>query len=131
MKAIQSGMMVDHTQLGFTVAGREIGVDWINSLIGKIDFAEHEEAVAEHDFELLVKRAKIGQSKHVRVRPLFRDWAATCSITVFDEQISGLTKSVLEMIFRQAGALCGLCDWRPSSPKPGSFGKFTPEITAI
>ena len=39
-------------------------------------------AAAEHGFMLYVKGAKIGQSKHVRVRPRFDRWSATGTINV-------------------------------------------------
>jgi len=66
------------------------------------------------------------------VRPRFRNWQITCTLTVLDEEGSGLTKDVLEKIFQQAGTYCGLGDWRPSSPKsPGTFGTFTATLEVI
>ena len=130
-KHTQSGLMVDQEQFLLLLDGQEVAVDRINELIGNNDFLAHEEAVAGMGFELMVKRAKIGRSKHVRVRPMFRAWQAAGTITVFDEELSGLTLPVLEIIFNQCGALCGLGDWRPSSPTPGSFGKFSPLVEAM
>jgi hypothetical protein len=48
-----------------------------------------------------------------------------------DEEMSGLTQPILETVLNQAGALCGLGDWRPSSPNSGTFGRFTPCIERI
>ena len=131
-KHSQSGVAIDGEQFDLYVDGREIAVATLNDLIGNMDFNAHLEAAEAAGFELLVKRAKVGQSKHVRVRPMFRSWTAVGTLTVIDEELSGLTQPVLTSILNQAGAMCGLGDWRPSSPKsPGSFGKFSPEIKRL
>jgi hypothetical protein len=131
-KHTQSGLMVDQEQFTLLIDGKEIPVDWIDALVHNNNFIEHEEAVEAHGFELMIKRAKInGKSKHVRVRPLFRNWTAIGSVTVFDEEYSGLTMPVLELILNQSGALCGIGDWRPSSKTPGSFGKFAPTVARM
>lgn len=131
-KQTQSGIGVDGEQFELHVGGKTIGVEPLNALIGDMDFNAHIDAAEDHGFELLVKRAKVGQSKHVRVRPMFRQWVAVGTVTVFDEDLSGLTQPVLASVLNQAGALCGLGDWRPSSPKaPGSFGKFAPTLELV
>lgn len=130
-KHTQSGILLDQQQLELRVEGATIPVSSINGLIGVTSFTEHLDHVEGLGFELLVKRAKIGRAKHVRVRPLFRRWTLTGSLTVMDEEMSGLTQPILETIFNQAGALCGLGDWRPSSPSSGTFGRFTPFIERI
>lgn len=91
-------------------------------------FDDHADAAAEAGFELFVKRARIGQKKHVRVRPRFADWRAAGTLTVTDES---LTKDVLQQILDMAGNLCGIGDWRPGAPTPGQFGTFTVTIDAI
>jgi hypothetical protein len=132
-KQTQAGLMCDQQQFQLILPGDNIiRVEDINDLIGNLDFSEHVERAEFLGFELLIKRAKIGQAKHVRVRPMFREWELHGSITIFDSQLSGLTSEVLETILNQSGALCGLCDWRPSSPsKSGTFGKFAPVISKM
>jgi hypothetical protein len=131
-KQTQSGVIIDHEQFEVLINGKTIDVAPLDKLIGEIDFSKHITAAETAGFELLVKRAKIGQSKHVRVRPLFRNWVATGTLTVIDSELSGLTKDVLQKILDLSGAVCGLCDWRPSSPKAsGTFGKFTPTLKLI
>lgn len=128
----QAGIMVDQEQFSLLVNGKPISIRPFNALIGKNDFQEHLAAAEAAGFELLVKRAKIGAAKHVRVRPLFRTWKLVGSLTVIDEELSGLTARTLETILNQAGALIGLGDWRPSSPKAsGTFGKFSPKIHRV
>jgi hypothetical protein len=128
-KYTQSGIVIDQQQWDITVNGESISMNEIKSLIGSNDFSAHIETAEQLGFELLVKRAKIGTSKHVRVRPLFREWTANGSLTVLDPERSGITRGVLGTILDQAGSLCGLCDWRPSSPRSGgSFGKFSAVI---
>jgi hypothetical protein len=131
-KQTQSGLMLDQQQFDIMVNGNTIAISDIKPLIGETDFNKHIETAEILDFELLVKRAKIGAAKHVRVRPMFRTWTLTGSLTVLDSELTGLTEEILKTVLNQAGALCGLCDWRPSSPKAsGTFGKFTPHVKRI
>lgn len=134
-RSSQSNILIDG-ELDFTVNGKHIPVAPFRELMHQqgsgLDFGAQLKLAEEHGFELLVKRAKINMSKHVRVRPRFRNWQITCTLTVLDEEGSGLTKDVLEKIFQQAGTYCGLGDWRPSSPKsPGTFGTFTAKLEVI
>jgi hypothetical protein len=127
-KHTQSGLFIDQQQFSLYTDGVIVKVSDLDDLIGNVNFAEHIERAESLGFELFVKRAKIGTKKHVRVRPMFRRWVAEGSITVIDEEVSGITKKALEMILNQAGAVCGLGDWRPSSPASGTFGKFKPVV---
>lgn len=77
-------------------------------------------------FELMAKRAAVGSSKHVRVRPMFKKWQASGTVDVVDDRISSDT---LAEIFTIAGRYIGLGDWRPDSPKsPGPYGTFSVEL---
>jgi hypothetical protein len=76
-------------------------------------------------FSLYLKRARIGQSKHIRVRPRFESWSATGELVVVDDQI---TEAVLTDILEVAGKYKGLGDWRPSSKTPGTFGMFNASL---
>lgn len=125
----QSGLVVDQAAWPLTIDGAEIPYAPFKALIEETDFARHEATAAAHGFALFVKRAKIGQAKHVRVRPRFDRWAAVGTITVFDETI---TSDVLRNILTFAGTYAGLGDWRPSSPKsPGPYGKFTATVREV
>ena len=130
-KHTQAGIMLNSQQFDLFIGGKRVKIDKIKDLIGDMDFSKHIDVAEELGFELLVKRAKIGRAKNVRVRPMFSDWTAKGVITVMDEEISGLTHGVLQTILDQAGALCGLCDWRPSSPSSGVFGRFTATVKPI
>ncbi len=124
-KQTQSGIMIDQQQWDLLINGKPVSIDPVKNLIGDTDFNAHIDAAENLGFELLVKRATIGRAKHVRVRPMFRSWQLVGSLTVLDEEMSGLTRGVLQTVFDQGGAMCGLGDWRPSSPsKPGTFGRF-------
>ena len=127
----QAGILIDTQQWDILNSkGETIPVKpFYDECVGNNDFAAHVEMVERYGFELLVKRAKVNTPKHVRVRPFFRDWTASGTLTVIDEKQSGLTERVLDSILNQAGALVGLGDWRPSSPKAsGTFGKFSVEV---
>lgn len=130
-KQTQSGIALDQFQFDLLVDGKKIPIEPIKALIGNGDFAEHIRVAEDLGFELLVKRAKVQRAKHIRVRPMFRNWALTGSLTVIDPELSGITRDILELIFNWSGAMCGLGDWRPSSPSSGAFGKFAPTIELI
>jgi len=125
-KQTQSGLMLDQAlwPIATSIYPGGVPVAKLNALIGVNDFSEHLEIAEMCGFELLVKRARIGMAKNIRVRPMFRAWTAAGSITVMDSELSGLTQPILQTILTQAGIMCGLGDWRPSSNKSGTFGKF-------
>jgi hypothetical protein len=123
----QSGLMVDQSAWPVTVAGATIDAKAIFArLRNETDFAAHQEVVEAAGFMLFVKRAKIGQAKHVRVRPRFDSWAVSGTITILDDSID---RGTLTTILTYAGVQCGLGDWRPSSPRsPGPFGRFVADV---
>lgn len=128
-KQTQSGIMLDQHYFKLYINDELVPYAPIDQLIKNTDFNKHLDTVENLGFELLVKRAKIGNAKHIRVRPMFRTWELRGSFTIIDEELTGLTHNILETILNQAGSLCGLCDWRPSSPRAsGTFGRFTPHI---
>lgn len=123
----QSGMLFED-DFPLLVNGKSIPVAPIFALEQVEDFEEHENAVRKLGFSLMVKRAKIGQSKHVRVRPRFANWSAVGKLVVWDDM---LTEKVLADVFRVAGDYKGLGDWRPSSKTPGPFGRFSATIETV
>jgi hypothetical protein len=125
----QSGIVVNESSWPVVVNGGTIPVSKVMALKSEKDFEAHKETATSLGFSLFVKRAKIGASKHVRVRPRFDSWAASGTLTVFDEMI---TKDVLANILTFAGAYAGLGDWRPSAPKaPGPWGKFVADVEVL
>lgn len=118
----QSGMMSVEPLWSLSPA-----VAWsdIDALKAVDKFAEHKEAAAALGFELLVKRAKIGSSKHVRVRPQFRQWELNGTLAVWDDQIDA---KALGQILEYAGQYKGLGDWRPGGRTPGPYGTFDATI---
>lgn len=128
--ATQSGILVDQIAWPVMVRGKTVAWGDIEALVSEDDFEKHEARARELGFELFVKPGKVGQSKHIRVRPRFDEWAATGTVTIIDDQI---TEQVLCDILDHAGAFCGLLDWRPdrSLKSPGPFGRFAATVTAI
>lgn len=125
----QSGILIESLCWAFEVNGERIPYAPIKAAMSKKNFEDHEKLVAELGFKLLVKRAQVGTAKHVRVRPMFKDWVVRGELLVVDDMI---TKDVLVNILTFAGAYSGLCDWRPGAPRsPGQFGRFTPEIEEL
>ncbi len=108
---------------------KPIPVAQILALAGNKNFAKHQEVALAHGFSLHLKRAKIGQSKHVRVRPQFQKWSIRPVVDVQDEQI---TMEVLADIAEMAGKFKGLGDWRPGAPKsPGPHGMFEATVKEL
>ena len=65
---------------------------------------------------------KVGMSRITRVRPQFRDWAASCELSL-DTEI--MDEETLRGIVNRAGKSVGLGDWRPR------FGKFEAVLTVL
>lgn len=127
-KITQSGILINEILWEIvTNEGQTIDPSFIDKLELEMDFDKHLIAVQNAGFNLLVKRAKIGQNKHVRVRPIFETgWSIEGELCIVDDKI---TDDFLEIILNQAGSYVGLCDWRPGSPKsPGSYGMFSVEM---
>lgn len=124
----QSGIRPEALGWALLSHGKPISTKKILALNGNPDFAAHKQTAIDHGFTLFLKRAKIGTSKHIRVRPLFDTWAAVGTLVVTDEQI---TRSVLEDILEMSGKYKGLGDWRPGGKTPGSFGMFSAEIKEV
>jgi hypothetical protein len=124
----QSGMLVTDEYWPLLVKGKPIPVEHILDLTKEEDFAVHYDTARDAGFTLLVKRARIGAAKHVRVRPRFTAWSATGTLQVWDEQ---LKLPALVDIMRLAGTNKGLGDWRPSSKTPGPFGRFEAKIVEV
>lgn len=123
----QSGMMSVEQFWKLYVNGEEISWPAVEKLKDEQDFAKQKEAARALGFDLMVKRAKIGASKHVRVRPVFAGpgWRAIGKLAVWDEQI---TEKNLGLILEYAGQYKGLGDWRPGGKTPGPYGTFEAEI---
>lgn len=124
----QSGILVTTEYCDFTSKGKPVSIAAVAAL-KDLSFVEQFEAVKKLGFELKVKRATVGSSKHVRVRAMFRQWEIKGSVLVNDPVI---TTEVLKQMFEIAGQKVGLLDWRPGSPKsPGPYGMFKAEVKAV
>lgn len=108
--------------------GATIAIDAVHALMAEDSFPAHKAACQELGFSLFVKRAKVGTSKHIRVRPRIDAWRAVGQLVVFDQQIS---EAVLRDILAYAGQYKGLGDWRPGGKTPGPYGMFTAEVKRI
>lgn len=122
----QSGLLIDTEFCRFTVDGKQIPLAKMVA-IRDLPFSEQAKAVEKYGFALYAKRAKIGQAKHVRVRPRFNEWVIDGEINILSPDISDDT---LKQIFQIAGN-CGLGDWRPACKTPGSFGMFQAEVKRV
>lgn len=92
----------------------------------RVGFAvDFEHNVAGADFREVAVNAKwttdvkVGQSRIMRTRAKFDDWAAEFTVSVDDEQVD---KSQLASWLDIAGRQIGIGDWRPD--KSGFFGTF-------
>lgn len=124
----QSGMMTGEATWPLLVSGHPVDVRKLLALQSERVFAEHQRVAEELGFSLYLKRAKVGTSKHVRVRPRFDSWSLAGTLVVWDDQ---LTASALVQILDYSGRYKGLGDWRPGGKTPGPFGMFSSTCAAI
>lgn len=123
----QSGMMSVEPSWPLLINGKPLDWSALEKLKDLDTFAAHKTAAKDLGFNLMVKRAKIGMSKHVRVRPEFAaGWQARGTLAVWDEQIDDRS---LQNILDYAGQYKGLCDWRPGGKTPGPYGTFEAVIS--
>jgi hypothetical protein len=118
----QSGLLCGNSPWPLLVDGKKIQMSEIRKLRDLATFGEHLQAVRGMGFDLLVKRARIGQQKHIRVRPIFHRWSTEGEILVLEDQL--IKRPILEQFLELGGRLKGLGDWRPGAPTPGNFGMF-------
>lgn len=119
----QSGIMAPDLYWTVTIDGKEVPVHGLLATgFESVSWEEWNAMVAALGFMLFVKRAPVGNSKHIRVRPRFNKWTANGSLIVTDEAI---TQDVLQQIGDQSGQFAGIGDWRPGSKTPGPYGMFT------
>jgi len=126
----QSGMMSVELFWSLELAGGGC-VEWseIEKMTDFASFAENRAEARKLGFDLMVKRAKIGTSKHIRVRPVFAlGWRLNGTLAVWDDQI---TDATLVQILEYTGRYKGLGDWRPGGKTPGPYGTFTATVVAI
>lgn len=114
----QSGIVIMSEACEFRSNGKQI--KWAD-IVGMRDlqFSEQSAACKKLGFELFVKRARVGSSKHVRVRPRFSQWSVSGEVMVLKDEI---TDDVFKTMFDFAGK-GGLGDWRPSGKTPGPYGQ--------
>ena len=122
----QSGMFVEQEFLSFQCGHplRSVPTTAIASTADK-SFADQSSAARDLGFRLFVKRAKVGTSKHVRVRPRFDAWSVSGSLTTVAPE---LTVDVVRQLFTLAGRV-GIGDWRQGCKTPGPFGMFEAVVT--
>ena len=119
----QSGLVIESEFCDFLCDGKQLGMEQITDL-RDMTFKEQADAVQDLGFRLFVKRARVGQAKHVRVRARFDNWTIRGTISVVAPEI---TYEALTTLFEIAGR-GGQGDWRPNCKTPGPFGMFQAEL---
>lgn len=129
--ATQSGMLVRDEFMTFRCANKAKApmqsVTWQDIVdLHDEDFKTQSTSVKDLGFSLHLKPATVNRQKHIRVRPKFSYWEVEGDLLV---TVPELTFDIVTQLFDIAGKTCGLCDWRPSSNKPGSYGMFEAELS--
>lgn len=124
----QSGLLCSEFHWPLLIDGALIRMADVRKCIELEKFTDNATVAESMGFSLFVKRAKIGMSKHVRVRPRFDKWSASGEIMIVDKEI---TVDKLALILDIAGRMKGLGDWRPGAPTPGPFGMFTATVQKV
>lgn len=127
-RSAAAGLFIPDEFLTLLVDGKEIDGSQFFDKLDESDFDGYRARCSKLGFELWAKRAKVGQSKHIRVRPRFNSWAVRGRIeTILPE----FTEEIVGQLFDITGKRIGLGDWRVGSPKsPGPFGQFAAKIKA-
>jgi hypothetical protein len=124
----QSGLLISSDFCRLTNRGEPIAMGDILAFKNE-PFSKHVAGARSLGFDLLVRRARIGKAKHVRVRPIFDHWRVSGLVKVLEPAI---TQDILAQLFDVAGRLVGLGDWRPGSPtSPGPYGMFTSTVKPV
>lgn len=121
----QSGMLLDGAGWPLLLNGQPVPYAPLRALETERSFAAHQRTVEQAGFSLFLKRAKVNQSKHIRVRPQFEKWSVVGSVAVWEDAI---TEEVLRQIVTLAGLYKGLGDWRPGGKTPGPYGTFAATV---
>jgi hypothetical protein len=125
--ATQSGILIHQEHLPIIGSKGAVLMADVVKLRDK-PFDQHVTAVEKLGFVLDIRRAVVGTSKHVRVRPRFETWSLKGTLEVTEPAI---TKQILDQIFEVAGSRSGIGDWRPSAKKSGTYGRFSAELRPI
>jgi hypothetical protein len=120
----QSGMITTTEFCVFKNGGKQIPMSAIQAM-ESLTFEEQAEQAKKLGFQLWGKRARIGQAKHIRIRPRFDSWTVEGEISVIEDAI---TDKILKQMFDIAGNV-GLGDWRPGCKTPGPYGRFTAKVS--
>jgi hypothetical protein len=124
---IHTALSIVEDFLPLFVDGKTIPKTAIDELIG-LTFAEQAAAVKQLGFSLFVKRARIGTSKHVRVRAKFDNYHCGGTFKVLKDE---LIEERLRMICAHAGDK-GILDGRPGAPsRPWPFGVYNIELEKL
>jgi hypothetical protein len=123
----QSGILIDEEFLPILVGDKPIKNEDVAKL-KTMPFMEQFEGVKKLGFKLDVRRAVVGMSKHVRVRPRFDSWVLKGNLDVSEPAI---TPPILQQLFDIAGSRAGIGDWRPSARASGSHGRFTAKLNPL
>ena len=129
LKAYTQSILFDRQDFELMCNGAPIDKATVAAITG--DFSEQADAVRQLGFRLQVKPCKVGDKSHVRVRPIFDNWAVSGEFEVDDADSQILTLATLTDLWRICGRQIGLGDWRPSSKKPGQYGRFLAMISRI
>lgn len=130
LKTHSQRVAFDSLDYDLFVNGKTIAWSDVEKIDG--EFHEHYQATQQLGFRLSVKPVTVGTSKHIRVRPMFSNWALSGRFSIDDDDANIMNLSTLRDLFSTSGRLAGLGDWRPSSPKkPGQYGRFIAEVNRV
>lgn len=124
----QTGLFLVEDFFPLLVDGKPILKADIDKLAA-LTFAEQAAAVKELGFSLFVKRAKVGSSKHVRVRACFDNYECRGTVEVLAKE---LPEERVRQMFDIAADKKGWGDGRPGSPRrPWRFGRMNIELKKV
>lgn len=83
--------------------------------------SKNKEALKRNPENRLEKMARVGTSKVLKTRAIFKSWKINLS---FDYETDVLGRNEIKMIFLAMSRFVGIGAWTPSTKIPGRYGKF-------
>lgn len=128
LKSASQAIFFDAPFVPLNVGGGVVSKADVDAIDGT--FVDHCDLAKSLGFELHVKPCSVNGKSHVRVRPLFRHWAASLTFETNDADLLA-SETRLSDLWEGAGR-AGIGDWRPSSPKkPGPYGRFKATVSPL
>jgi hypothetical protein len=100
-----------------------------------LNYEDQKKLAAGYGIELFEANVAHKNSYGIRIRPRIANWSINFGISArlnLQDDDPQQVNEIMTKLFEVAGTQCGICDWRPSSPKKrGVHGVFSTKLTRV